>query len=88
MLRGAAFSEALRAISAPVVEFATFRGSVGPWPSPGDLGALSGWVGGGGCEVAVPGATGCVGVCSCETFEVLRECTGTFVVVGAGAGRV
>lgn len=87
MLRGAAFSEALRAISAPVVEFATFRGSVGPWLRPGDLGALSGWVGG-GCEVAVPGAGGFVGVCSCETFEVLRECTGTFVVVGAGAGRV
>jgi hypothetical protein len=86
MLRGAALSEALRAISAPVLEFATFRGSVGPWPRAGDLGALSGWVG--SCEVAVPGATGCVGVCSCETFEVLRECMGTFVVVGAGAGRV
>lgn len=87
MLLGAAFSEVLRAISAPVVELATFRGSVGPWLRAGDLGALNGWVGG-GCEVAVPGAAGCVGVCSWETFEVLRECIGMFVVVGAGAGRV
>lgn len=87
MLRGAAFSEALRAISAPVVELATFRGSVGPWARPGDLGALSGWVGG-GIEVAVPGATAWVGVCSCDALEVLRECMGTFAAAGTGAGRV
>ena len=57
MLLGAAFSDALRAISALVVELATFRGSVGPWLRAGDLGALNGWVDG-GCEAAVPGVTG------------------------------
>lgn len=55
MLLGAVFSEVLRAISALVVELATFRGSVGPWFRAGDLGAADGWTGG-GCEVAVPGA--------------------------------
>jgi hypothetical protein len=87
MLLGAVFSEVLRAISALVVELATFRGSVGPWLSPGDLRAPDGWAGG-GCEEAVPGATdGWVGVC-CETLEVSREWTGTFAVLDAGAGRV
>jgi hypothetical protein len=51
------------------------------------LGAPDGWACG-GCEEAVPGATdGWVGVC-CEMFEVSREWTGTFAVLGAGAGRV
>src|SRR5690242_5023693 len=91
MLRGAVLSDVLRAISALVVEFATFRGSVGPWPT-GVLGGPNGWAGG-GCDRAVPGATGWVGVCW-ETVEGLREWMGTFVVAvvgagaGAGAGRV
>lgn len=86
MLLDAAFSDARRAISAPVVEFETFRGSVGPWPSVGDLGALNGWVIS-GSEVAAPGATGRTGVC-CEMFAGVRACMGMFVVLGVGAGRV
>lgn len=94
MLLGAVFSDVLRAISLLEVEFAMFRGSVGPWLRAGDFGAFNGCAGGGGggCDTAVPGATGGrVGVC-CETFEGLREWIGTFVVVvvvvDAGAGRV
>lgn len=87
MLLGAAFSDVRRAISAPVVELATFRGSVGPWARAGDLGGLSGCVVG-GAAVAVPGATGSCTGGGCETLEGVRECTGTFAVVGAGAGRV
>lgn len=85
MLRGAAFSDVLRAMSAPVVELETFRGSVGPWLRAGDVGAPKGWAEA-GSELAVPGATGGrVGVC-CEMFEGVRVCTGPAVVVGAGAG--
>jgi hypothetical protein len=90
MLRGAVFSEVLRAMSAPVVALATFRGSVGPWLRTGDLGAPSGRVEG-SSEVAVPGATDSwVGVCG-GLLDDVRECMGrvvfvVFVVVGAGAG--
>lgn len=91
MLLCGAFSDVLRAISAPVVELETFRGSVGPWPRAGDLDApINGCVEG-GSEVAVPGATGVKGVgpgVGCDVVEVLRECMGTVVVVAAGAGRV
>ena len=87
MLLGPVFSDVRRAISALVVEFATFRGSVGPWLRAGDLGALKGWVDG-GCDVAVPGATGgCADEC-CDVFEGPREWTGTLAAAVGGAGRV
>ena len=86
MLLGAVLSDVLRAISALVVEFAMFRGSVGADFKGGEALVVAGGCAVGGSEMAIPGVTEGFSDRT-DSCEGLRESM-VGIGVGFGAGRV